>query len=376
MTIYIVSLFACLFLGLTTKTGSNKDKRRYAVFCFGLMIIVSALRHYTVGRDLASHYYRMFSTIANLSWGQLGLTSYDVGFAGFYKIISLFTQDPQWMIVIHSILVIGVSGWFIYRNSDDVRVSTIMFIAGNTWFMYLTMLRQSLAICIILIALEVWKTNFKLVWKWVLYVLLIALATSMHSSAIVFIAAPLLLKLKFKRKEILGAIVVVVASYVLYSRLFVAVSTLIGGRRDFADFYSDSGAAINIISLYGVLINVLFFMLACYVLVYKKRNSLGKFNDGLDNPLLTNDFLLFMTLMYIVCRVTGLRANIMGRMSYYFGPFIWILFPRTLRYIPSVSNRRILRFGILVIMVIAFVWMGFRSAESLFGTVPYRVFWR
>lgn len=376
MTIYIVSLFACLFLGLTTKTSSNKEKRRYAVVCFGLLIIVSALRHYTVGRDLASHYYRMFSTIANLSWGQLGLTSYDIGFAGFYKIISLFTQDPQWMIVIHSTIVIGISGWFICRNSDDVRVSTIMFIVGNTWFMYLTMLRQSLAICIILIALEVWKTSLKLVWKWVLYVLLIALATSLHSSAIVFIAAPLLLKLKFKRKDIFGAIVVVVASYVLYSRLFVAVSTLIGGRRDFADFYSDSGAAINIISLYGVLINVLIFTLACYVLVYKKRNSRDKLNVGPNNLVLTNDFLLFMVLMYIVCRVTGLRANIMGRMSYYFGPFIWILFPRTLRYIPSISNRRILRLGILVIMVIAFVWMGFRSAESLFGTVPYRVFWR
>lgn len=374
MTLYILITIFCVLAGFTISNTKDIKKRRYLLVCFGLITFFSAIRNYTVGRDLEGHYYQMFSKIIHMEWNQLALTSYDTGFAAFYKLIGSFTKDPQWMIAIHAIFVFSVTAWFIYRNSDDVRVSTFLFIVSNTWFMYLNVLRQAIAISIVLIAVEIWKTEWKLLWKWIIYLSLIIFATTMHSSAIIFVFLPFLFKLKFKRKEILGSILVLLASFVLYNRVFNLASRFIGGRRDFAEFYAEGTSAINIISIYGVLINLLIFALACYVLVYRNKNN-NKRKTNAIAPF-SNEFLLFMGLLFLICRVASLRLSIMGRMTYYFGPYLWILFPRTLENMTLKNNKKVIKITLMTIMFIAFVWIGFQSASLLFGTVPYQVFWR
>ncbi|MBR3355600.1 MAG: EpsG family protein [Oscillospiraceae bacterium] len=343
------------------------------------MIIVSALRNYTVGRDLQSHYYRTFQNIINMPWNNFSASSYDPGYVVFYKLIGLVTDNPQWMIAIHALFVIGVSGWFIYKNSDDVVLSTFMFVTTNTWFMYMTMMRQAMAICFTLIALEIWKKSNWKVWRYVLFVVVILLATSFHSSALLALAYPLFNIIKFKRMEILLSIVIAVAAVIFYQRIYLVFAGIISLRRDFAEFYSSSGSAINIISLYGVTINAVIFLLGCYVLAYKKR----KITDNKDNSngigdeeSFSDSFLLFMGLLMLICKLTGLRVNIMSRMAYYVGPFMWLLFPRVLKRTSLKSNKQIIKYGMCFIMLVAFIWMGYKSAATLYGTVPYEIFWR
>ena len=380
MGIYLLVLLFVMAYGVIYKPNKSIRKRKNFLFiCFGIMIIVSALRNYTVGRDLQSHYYRTFQNIINMPWNNFSASSYDPGYVVFYKLIGIFTDNPQWMIAIHALFVIGISGWFIYKNSDDVVLSTFMFIATNTWFMYMTMMRQAMAICFTLIALEIWKkVNWK-TWRYILFVATILIAATFHSSALLGFAYPVFNIIKFRRKEILLSIVVVVASFIFYQRIYSIFARIISIRRDFAEFYSSSGSAINIISLYGVALNALIFLLGCYVLAYKARNK-ENINDYDGNPVLTdtfsNSFLLFMGLLMVICKLTGLRINIMSRMAYYVGPFMWLLFPRVLEKTNLKSNKQILKYGIGLIMLIAFIWMGYRSAADLYGTVPYELFWR
>lgn len=380
MGIYLLILFFAMAYGFFYKPNrSIRKKKKYLLICFGIMIIVSALRNYTVGRDLQSHYYRTFQNIINMPWNNFSAFSYDPGYVVFYKLIGIVTDNPQWMIAIHALFVIGISGWFIYKNSDDVVLSTFMFVTTNTWFMYMTMMRQAMAICFTLIALEIWKKENWKAWRYILFVAVILIATTFHSSALLAFAYPIFNTIKFRRKEILLSIVVVVASFIFYQRIYNVVAGIISIRRDFAEFYASSGSAINIISLYGVAINALIFLLGCYVLAYKARNK-ENINGATDNrefvEPLSNSFLLFMGLLMLICKLTGLRINIMSRMAYYVGPFMWILFPRVLDKSYLKSNQHILRYGIGLVMLIAFVWMGYRSAADLYGTVPYEYFWR
>lgn len=380
MEIYLLVLFFVLAYGFLYKPNYSKRKRKnYLYICFGIMVIVSALRNYTVGRDLQSHYYRTFQNIINMPWNNFSASSYDPGYVVFYKLIGIFTDNPQWMIAIHALFVIGISGWIIYKNSDNVVLSTFMFIATNTWFMYMTMMRQAMAICFTLIALEIWKkANWK-AWRYILFVAIILIATTFHSSALLAFSYPVFNTVKFRRKEILLSIVVVVASFILYQRIYNIFATIISIRRDFAEFYSSSGSVINVISLYGVALNALIFFLGCYVLAYKARNK-ENINENTSNLALTetfsNSFLLFMGLLMVICKLTGLQINIMSRMAYYVGPFMWILFPRVLKNTYLNSNKRVLKYGIGLIMLIAFIWMGYRSVADLYGTVPYKLFWR
>ena len=82
-----------------------------------------------------------------------------------------------------------------------------------------------------------------------------------------------------------------------------------------------------------------------------------------------------MVLVLVVCRITGLKINIMARMTYYFMPFVYILLPRAIASFRNYSNKKIVKYGIYALMTAAFVWLTYRSAASMYGTVPYQFFW-
>lgn len=377
MGLYTGVLFGLFLLGFFTRPNTNSFRKRWYLFLsFGCMAVISALRKYTVGRDLTAHYFKMFSQIIRLNWDQLNTTDYEAGYVAFYKLIGLFTTNPQWMIAVHAVLVVGISGWFIYRNSDDVVFSTFLFIADNTWFMYMNILRQSLSVCMFLVALEVWKRKNWHIRRYVLFVAASLLSMQFHSSGIISFVVPLLDCLHFRRREFFASLVALAASFFLYDRIFMFISALISVKRNYAAFYVTSGAAINLISIYGVASSLMFFFLAGFVLVFRRKRRKKRRTPRRKQAVhLSDSMLLHLCVMLLICKVTGLRINIMGRMSYYFSPCIWILVPRTLAQMRLPSNRYITETGILVLMIVAFLWIGTDSGYLLYGTVPYTPFW-
>lgn len=379
MTIYILTLALIMFVGLITNPNlSNKKKRRYIIFAFGCLALVSMLRNYTVGRDLTSHYYSSFLRIIETPWNQLDTLGYETGYVYFYKLIGILSSDPQVMIAVHALFVIGVSGWFIYRNSDDVVLSTFIFVATNTWFMYMNIMRQAMAVSICLIAVEILKNKDWKFKRYILYFLIVLLATQFHSSAMIMFLFPILDKIKFKQAQIIVSAVIMFVSFIFYDKIFSVISKFLGGKRDYAEYYSSSGSAINIISIYFVLLYILFFALGCIMIVYynnnaPKRTELRTAKE--KSCQLSDSLLLYAVLALIICRITGLRINIMSRMTFYFLPFLWILAPRALSKLQLASNRKIIKLFVYGLMMIMFLWIGYKNAAVLYGTVPYSFFW-
>lgn len=380
MGIYIAVLVLALSGVLFNVNKSFRTKRRYIFFIFSILILISALRKYTIGIDLNRQYYNLFIRVTSMEWGDIGETAYDIGYVAFNKLIATLTDDPQWFIAAHSIIVLGITGWFILKYSDDVVMSTVLFIANNTWFMYMNVLRQALAISLILIAFDVWQKKEWKIKRYIIFAILLLMATSCHSSAALMIVIPFMEKVKFKRNEILVSALFVGVALLMYDRLFELASGIIGFRRNYSAFYEGTtagGSAVNLNSVYGVLIYVFFFALAYYALVYRNQNK----QDGDVSLMVRNSesnvsFLMYMTLFLIVCRVLVWRSSIIGRMAYYFIPFTWIIAPMAIRAFPGKSNRHILRLMIYSGVILAFLLIGYNSADVLYGTVPYQFFWK
>lgn len=376
MTIYLIALFGLmLYGGCANHNLTDRRKKRYILIAFTCLTVIAMLRSYNVGRDLQDHYYKTFMRVVNIDWQNLFDLGYENGYLVFYKIISMFTDNGQWMIAIHSLFVIGITGWFIYRNSDNVVISTFLFITTNTWFMYMTMMRQSMAVCIVLIGLEVWKNKKLGPKRYIIYYLIVILALQFHSSAVIAVFIPFFDFLQFKRKHIFFSIIAMLGAFVLYNQIFSALSILSVGKRDYTEFYSSSGAAINIISVYFVLLYVTFFLIGAFSLAYYgKRERYGVEIES-ENNKYSDNFLLYMALSLAVCRIVGLKINIVARMTYYFMPFIYVLIPRAISRMRVYGNRKVIKWGLYVVMTMAFIWLGYKSASSLYGTVPYTFFW-
>lgn len=381
MTIYLVALFGLMLYGACKNHNTTNRRRKiYTFVAFACLALIAMLRSYNVGRDLQSHYYKTFLRVVNMDWNNLFTLGYENGYLVFYKLISMFTDNGQWMIAIHALFVIGITGWFIYRNSENVVMSTFLFITTCTWFMYMNIMRQAMAVCTVLIALEIWKRKDWKIKRYVLYAAIVILAMQFHSSAVIAFFIPIFDYLPFKRNQIIVSMGVMVLSLLLYNQIFKMISLFQIGKRDYTDFYSTSGEAINKISLHFVAIYILIFLIGTVSLVYYKRNSLGgRRNYGPDEHVIEHNysdaFLLYMVLALVVCRITGLKINIMARMTYYFMPFTFILLPRALNAFHNTNNKKIVKCSVYLLMTLAFVWLSYTSAATLYGTVPYQFFW-
>ena len=179
MAIYILSLLFILGLGFIF--NCNSTKKRKIVFliisCLTLTTIAMFRTKY-VGIDTLQ-YFRNFQYISNTAYSELHLIRYELGFTYLCKILGEFYSDPQILIIVTSIFINVSVFRFIYKNSDNVVLSVIFYILLNFYYNYMNIMRQALAISIIL-----WGFEFIKKEKNISFIITVIIAMQFHSSAI------------------------------------------------------------------------------------------------------------------------------------------------------------------------------------------------
>lgn len=128
-----------------------KNIKRNGMISISLLfpLLVSSLR-YGLGTDYSYTYIPQFNSIAR---GDRGY--YEIGFYLLNKIVSFFTNDGQWIIVICSILFVGIVYRQIYRESKVYALSILLLYLTFAYFVSLNNVRQSLASAFLLLAWNV-----------------------------------------------------------------------------------------------------------------------------------------------------------------------------------------------------------------------------
>lgn len=386
MAIYFVQAALILLLGLTYRVNqSNENKKRYLIFAFGLIIVLAALRSYHIGTDLATHYARRYEQIANYNWNQIPefskVTTYELGYCYLCKILSLINPDVQFYIIMTSIFTYGVIGRFIYKNSTDVKMSTIIFVFTCTSYMYMNIVRQAIAISIVLLGYEILKSDRRTIVRYFGFAFFVFLASSIHISAIMCLTFILFDFLKFTKKEIVIGVLLIIIFFVLYQQIFIVVLRIFGLTNEYTGYLTkdaESVGYINLQSIYMVITIAWSFMLGAYYLVIKKRRTktLESSNRNIYFLQRSDSFILFAGLMASICRLMVFRMNIINRYSYFFVPFVLLLYPRAIGEIPNASNRKLIRVLTYLMLLVYFVWMTFVYEAKFHSTVPYEFFWQ
>lgn len=377
MTIYILILLLICVYSTTQHKYSNTGRKRIVCASFTMIILFSSLRKWTVGIDLRQYYYKSFIQFLNWEWNDVGKNPYESGYYYLNIFIGKLFGNPQMFIVVTSLMVFLVIGWFIYRNSDNVLMSIFLFIAYLYWFMFLNIIRQAIAVGIILIASEILKSSKLGIKRIPFFVLLVFLASTFHNSAILMLCLLPIYYLKFKRKEILVAILVIVIALLTYDRFFSFAAGLMN-HRDYVGAYLDKGELdAGTLTIIMIVLYASVFALGAYRLVWKKRGTKSGTNalDVIQEPY-SNDFLMYMALVVLVTRILATRLSIVGRISYYFYPYLLILLPRIERNIQLENNRTVFKVVVYGISLLIFLMVGYTKASEFYGTVPYEFFWQ
>ena len=158
MICYVLLLFFIVFLGkIDHWNESKRKKRKYLVLAFTAIIVLAAMRSWTVGIDLRNQYAKAYQLIAKMPWSAWDNLRYEWGYFAYCKTLSYISTDIHFFIAITALLTCASVGYFIYKNSEDVVMSTFLYVALCQMFMYYTGLRQVLAISILLVTIEAMK---------------------------------------------------------------------------------------------------------------------------------------------------------------------------------------------------------------------------
>ena len=182
MAVYLILMAIVMVLAypLIERKPSVGKKLCYVIVTFAAMYLISIFR-YGLGNDYYSYIY-IFRNIQDSSGLAIFNLGYEPAFTVITKLISLFTSNINVLYAIYALLILVPTAYAIFRYSENIWMSTMMFISLTFFYCSLSFIRQSIAFAVILCAYKYVKErdHFKVL-------LFIFIACLFHSTVIVMI---------------------------------------------------------------------------------------------------------------------------------------------------------------------------------------------
>ncbi len=184
MNYYLILLFIFYLVSICYyfKKGKKLDKKKkYYIAIIILLTVFLVLRDPSVGID-TRNYKSIFDFSHRLDFIELfSHERHEIGFKYYTKILSVFNSYYIYLAITAVLSMIGVY-YFIKDNSKNYFESFLIFICFNFYGYYFGILRQVLAISILLYAIK--YVRKKEVWK---FLSAVVIASMFHRTALVFI---------------------------------------------------------------------------------------------------------------------------------------------------------------------------------------------
>lgn len=194
MLVYLGLFLVIIILDLIMKPSSGqKNKLIYILIVSILLVLVSGLRHYSIGADTLS-YVSDFQKHANDSLGTVlqemkdvyfygETSSRDPGYGLFRIFVGHFTTNGTIFLLVVALIFTGAMSYSIYKNSHYPGISYVLYVALFFSFYGITGIRQTLATAICtFVGYEFIKR--KQLLKFIICVLLAAM---LHRSALLYL---------------------------------------------------------------------------------------------------------------------------------------------------------------------------------------------
>lgn len=349
------TLFIYLLIVFVFSSSLKGDKRRInqTVFAgFGVWLVL-ALRSPLCGVDLVS-YSLLFDEVIKSSWSDILRSSSSSEFMGqemgwliYNKLFSLITSDFQWFIAITAGITLFFIGFVFYKYSSNIIFSFLIYATFGLYIFSFSGIRQALAISITFMSFHFLK-NKKNLW----FVIFVLIASTMHSSAIIFLVAWPLSKLKI---SFIKGLVIVLGIGILMPFMRTIVNTIVAliftSRYE---NYQDEGGAIVLLLVY-----VLIFL-------FSFAGAKGAKNERLQ-------FFQWMILCAVGCQSLGfISTGAITRIGYYFTIFFPLIIPEIFTGFRRPSFKII---ATVVTSILLIIFFYLTTKGGYLDVVPYRFFW-
>ena len=359
---WLLFIYMFLIASLFHNSGNSKNKRKMETIWIGLgPFLILALRSPTCGIDLINEtgsgngYYGNFSIIAKSSWSEIFTPSffnnnYEIGFLIYNKLVSYISDNPQFFLAFTAIICVGCVGYVIYKYSSNIFLSFIIYICLGQYIFSFSGLRQAIAISLSLLGL-----SFILERKnWHFFILLL-LAISFHTTAIILFAAWPLCRKEMKTSTLIFLLLLVIVSIPAMKLLLSLVLSIIG-------LYSleaiTEGQSITMFLVYYTLLAI--------SIIIKPNYKGNQYKDKL--------FCIYrwMILFAVFGQSLGfIDSGYLTRIGYYFSIYFCLYLPE-LFYGLNREFQKVI-YPLIVLLFVAFFYL--TTSDGYLDVVPYSFYW-
>ena len=191
MQYYLVALIFSLFFAYMYYK-SKKNKIIYFILSVLPFVLISGLR-YDVGTDYSYRYLAEFYEISNGG----NPTNLEIGFKFIVYLVLLFTDNPQYLFFITSLIIIGMIYYFIFKYTKYPWIGILVFFFGGFFFNSMNILRQYLAVVLLMCSFYCLIKNKKMQWLTFVF-----LAMLQHTTAIIFLLSYIPYYCKYDIKKV------------------------------------------------------------------------------------------------------------------------------------------------------------------------------
>ncbi|MCL2697124.1 MAG: EpsG family protein [Oscillospiraceae bacterium] len=356
MAIYITLLCSAVLPSFFAQINENeKQKKRYLIFVFTLAALAAALRGISVGAD-TRQFAGAYVEIGYLSWDRAFTLRYEPGFIILCKLLNFISSDYQLLFIVTSAFITFSFARFIYKNSDNIVISTVVFFC-MFFAQSMNLMRQYIAVGILLFGLEFLKRK-----KYNRFLLFVLLAASFHYSAIVSAVYIILYRLIIKRGAFL-------ALSIVYALIFINYRQILGFFTSFSLLSQYEGYVGSSFDVQDTETRPLKILMIILVLVFIKISG----NEENEKENLKPNFHVNMLLAWGAIEMISINMKILSRFITYFDVIMLVSVSKALSRIKHKNIRIIFNFIIFLAMIGYFYVTRIRNNSM--GVMPYKFFW-
>lgn len=185
MPIFTLNFFLVFFWGALIYIFPLNQRKKDLFFLSIIFLQFTFLawqRDYSVGQDTIA-YYQGFQRFSDKSLFALFPSEWEPGYVLYNWVVAQLGFDYHYYLLFTAVFIYYSFLRFVYKYSKNVWLSVVVFIAFSWYFVSLHVLRQFMAISIIL-----YSYKYLLNRNLIKFILLVLLASSFHTSAILFLA--------------------------------------------------------------------------------------------------------------------------------------------------------------------------------------------
>lgn len=339
---------------LSRRKCYKNSKKMYCLLMFVGTVILQGLRSiYIGGVDTSLVYARGFERVLTTPFSAIS-TAFrkDILFYYLTKLFTYLCTDFHVYIFLISCFTMWSFARFIYKYSNYPFLSYIIYYALGYYAVGFQMLRHIIALSILLFAYE-----YLLNRKILRFILVVFLAACFHSTALIFLIAYPIVKIKVSWKQWAVIFIAILCTLFAKNVVIALINEIVSNMDRYANYISNATQ----LSLVGAFI-LLCVYIAAYVFAYPALKKDSEFRALLNLSAVS---IAFMALVTVIGEF--------HRISMFFGIYNTILLPNAWKsYSPN--NRRdknVILFAIVAILITYFLFAGLGN----YDLTIYKFFW-